>query len=76
MLLNGVSDVVVISRHDEITSMEIKFALILDRMYKNKLKDGDLDAFTEEQIEEMKKICKERHNYFVNMYEVVNAIGY
>ena len=76
LLLNGVSDVVVISRHDQITSMEIKFALILDRMYKNKLKDGDLDAFTPEQIEEMKAICKERHEYFVNMYEVVNAIGY
>ena len=76
LLLNGVSDVVVISRHDQITSMEIKFALILDRMYKNKLKDGDLDAFTPEQIDEMKAICKERHDYFVNMYEVVNAIGY
>ena len=32
--------------------MEIKFALILDRMYKGKLKDGDLDNFTKEQIAE------------------------
>ncbi len=76
LLLNGVSDVVVVSRHDEITSMEIKFALILDRMYKNKLKDDDLEGFTDEQIKQMKAICKERRDYFVNMYEVVNAIGY
>ncbi|MBQ3040185.1 MAG: ATP-dependent 6-phosphofructokinase [Clostridia bacterium] len=76
LLLNGVSDVVVVSRHDQIVSMEIKFALILDRMYKNKLKDDDLEGFTVEQIKQMKEICKERHDYFVNMYEVVNAIGY
>ena len=76
LLLDGVSDVVIVSRHDNITSMEIKFALILDRMYKNKLKDDDLEGFTVEQIKEMKAICKERHDYFVNMYEVVNAIGY
>ena len=55
---------------------DIRWALIVDRMYKGKLKDGDLDKFTPEQIEEMKAICKERHQYFVDMYEVVNAIGY
>lgn len=76
MLLDGVSDVVIVSRHDEITSMEIKFALILDRMYKNKLKDGDLEKFSEAQIEEMKKICDERRKYFDEMYDVVNTISY
>ena len=75
LLLQGVSDVVVISRHDKITSMEIKYALILDRMYKGKLKDGDLDNFTDEQIAEMKAICKERAEYFDDMYEVVNGVG-
>ena len=75
LLLDGVSDVVICSRHDEITHMEIKFALILDRMYKGKLKDGDLDKFTPEQIKEMEAICEERRKYFVDMYEVVNALG-
>ena len=55
--------------------MEIKFALILDRMYKGKLKDGDLDKFTPEQIKEMEAICEERRKYFTDMYQVVNAIG-
>ena len=76
LLLSGVSDVVVIDRHGEITSMEIKFALILDRMYKNKLKDGDLDKFSAEEIKEMEKICAERRKYFDDMYEIVNEIGY
>lgn len=74
-LLEGISDVVICSRHDKIVPMEIKFALILDRMYKGKLKDGDLDNFSKEQITEMEAICKERREYFDEMYKVVNAIG-
>ncbi len=75
LLLQGVSDVVVCSRNGEIVPMEIKYALILDRMYKNKLKDGDLDKFTKEQIAEMEAICVERRKYFDDMYKIVNAIG-
>ncbi|MBQ7225300.1 MAG: ATP-dependent 6-phosphofructokinase [Clostridia bacterium] len=75
LLLEGQSDVVICSRHDKIIPVDIKWALIVDRMYKNKLKDGDLDAFTPEEIEKMKALCKERHEYFVEMYEIVNAIG-
>ncbi len=75
LLLQGVSDVVVCSRNGEIVPMEIKFALILDRMYKGKLKDGDLDKFSKEQVAEMEAICAERRKYFDDMYKIVNAIG-
>ena len=75
LLLEGVSDVVICSRHDKIVPIEIKYALILDRMYKGKLKDGDLDSFTKEQIAEMEAICKERREYFIHNYNVINAIG-
>ena len=74
-LLNGISDVVICSRHDKIVTTDIKWALIVDRMYKSKLKDGDLDAFTAEQINEMKALCEERHQYFEEMYRIVNTIG-
>ena len=75
LLLKGVSDVVICSRHDQIVPIEIKFALILDRMYKNKLKEDDLEGFTDKQLAEMKSICKERHDYFVDMYEVINGVN-
>ena len=75
LLLEGVSDVVICQRYGQIVPVEIKFALILDRMYKGKLKDGDLDKFTAEQIAEMEAICKERREYFDEMYEIVKAIG-
>ena len=75
LLLNGVSDVVICSRKDKIVATEIKWALIVDRMFKNKLKDGDLDAFTPEQIEEMKALCAERRAYFEDMYDIMKTIG-
>ena len=75
LLLQGISDVVICSRHDKIVPVDIRWALIVDRMYKNKLKDGDLDAFTPEQIDAMKALCEERHQYFEDMYKIVNSIG-
>lgn len=75
LLLEGVSDVVICSRNEKIVPVEIKFALIVDRMYKGKLKDGDLDSFSKEQIAEMEAICAERRAYFDEMYKVIQAVG-
>ncbi|MBR7100829.1 MAG: 6-phosphofructokinase [Clostridia bacterium] len=75
LLLQGQSDVVICSRDNKIISTDIKYALIVDRMYKGKLKDGDLDAFTPEQIEDMKALCEERKAYFIDMCDIANTIG-
>lgn len=75
LLLNGVSDVVICSRKDKIIATDIKWALIVDRMFKNKLKDGDLDNFTSEQIAEMEALCAERRAYFEDMYDIMKTIG-
>ena len=75
MLLAGKSDLVICSRHDKIVATDIKFALILDRMYKNKLKEHDLDSFTPHQIKEMEAICEERRAYFKDIYDVMLTVG-
>ena len=75
LLLAGKSDVVICSRNNEIVDTDIKYALIVDRMYKNKLKPGDLDSFSAEEIEAMKALCKERQQYFEDMYDIANTIG-
>ena len=75
VLLNGQSDVVICSRHDKIVTADIKWALIVDRMCKNKLKPGDLDSFSAEEIEAMKALCKKRQQYFEDMYDIANTIG-
>ncbi|MBE6556205.1 MAG: 6-phosphofructokinase [Ruminococcaceae bacterium] len=75
LLLEGKSNLVVIEENGEITSMDILFALTTDRMYKNKLKEGDLDKFNEEQIAQMKAICEKRTRDIAEQYAIVNAIN-
>ena len=75
LLLQGKSDLVICSRNNQITHADIKWALIVDRMFKNKLKPGDLDAFSDEEIEAMKALCAERRAYFEDMYDVMLTIG-
>ena len=74
LLLEGQSDVVICEIDGVIKPIEINFSLILDRMYKNKLKAGDLDAFTEEQIAKMKAICAQRNQEIRHMYELSHTI--
>lgn len=68
LLLEGKSDVVVCERENEITTMDIAFALTLDRMYKGKLKDGELGKFTDEQVAEMRRLCEIRRKEICDMY--------
>ena len=75
LLLEGKSNLVVIKDEYEITSMDIVFALTVDRMYKNKLKDGDLDKFSEEDIERMRKICNRRRAEINELYSVINDLA-
>ena len=61
LLLQGKSNVVICEIDGVITHLDINYALIADRMYKNKLKTGDLDAFTAAQIADMKVLAEKRH---------------
>ena len=74
LLLQGQSDVVICEIDGVIKPIEINFSLILDRMYKNKLKEGDLEAFTEEQVNKMKAICAQRTEEIRHMYELSHTI--
>jgi hypothetical protein len=74
-LVAGKSNVVMCQLDDEIVPVDIAFALIADRMYKNKLRDGDLDKFTSEQVEEMKALSKKRRNEISNLYRVASDVG-
>lgn len=75
-LIAGKSNLVMCQLDGTICPVDISFALITDRMYKNKLKDGDLDKFTPEQLEEMKALCEKRKEEIRNLYQVANDIGF
>ncbi|MCI8388401.1 MAG: 6-phosphofructokinase [Clostridiales bacterium] len=75
LILQGKSDLVVCEQDNKLVEVDIQYALILDRMYKNKLKDGDLDKFTAEQVESMKAFCAAKHEKFADIMEAANTIS-
>lgn len=75
-LLAGKSDLVVCEKGGKIVTADINYALITDRMYKNKLREGDLDKYSEEQIAEMKAVCDAKHQGFIELYGVMDEISY
>lgn len=74
-LLEGKSNIVICEKGGNITYTDICFALIVDRMYKNTLKEGDLDAFTAEQVEEMKAICAKKKALITSLAASVDTLG-
>lgn len=74
-LLRGNSNLVVCERENKIVSTDINYALILDRMYKNKLKDGDLDAFTEDEVNSMKATVEAKKAAMLELYSLESKIN-
>ncbi len=75
LLVEGKSDLVMCESDGEIIPVDINFALITDRMYKNKLKPGDLDSFTPEDVKEMERICEKRRREIAALYKVAGNVG-
>ncbi len=74
-LLEGKSNVVMCVQHGKVTSVDINYALMLDRMYKNKLQEGDLDNFSPDAIAEMKSACAYRQAKMERLYRMSFDIG-
>ena len=74
-LLKGHSNLVMCEKTGKIVPTDINYALILDRMYKNKLKDGDLDRFTEEDIANMKADIKNKQASLTRLYGIAKTIN-
>jgi 6-phosphofructokinase len=71
LLLEGKSNLVVCEIDGKITDLDINYALIADRNYKNKLKPGDLEKFTAEQVAAMKTLAAQRHEEMLDVYRMV-----
>jgi len=75
LILEGKSDLVVCERDGKLVATDIAWALVVDRMYKNKLKDGDLEKFTAEEVEAMKVRCAEKRAVLEDLMDVANTIA-
>ncbi len=76
LLTEGKSNMVLCQLDGKVVPVDIAFALIADRMYKGKLKDGDLDKFTPEQIKEMEALTEKRKEEIRNLYSVAQDIAF
>lgn len=76
LLAEGKGNVVMCELNGFIRPVDIQFALIADRMYKNKLKEGDLDGFTPEQLEGMKLLVEKRQEEIQNLHKVAQSVGF
>ncbi len=74
-LLEGKSNIVIGLQNGKVTDIDINYALVLDRMYKNKLKEGDLDRFGPESIAQMKSICAYRQAKMERLYRLSFELG-
>ena len=74
-LLEGKSNVVMCVHEGRITTADINYALVLDRMYKGRLKDGDLDRFSPDAIAEMKSECAYKQAKMERLYRLSFDIG-
>ncbi len=75
LLTAGKSNLVMCESDSEIVPIDINLALIADRMYKNKLKPGDLDPFTPEELKEMERLCAKRRREIADLYKVAGNVG-
>ncbi len=74
-LLSGESNLVMCESNGTIEPMDIRYALKLDNMYKNKLKEGDLNGYSLADITEMRRITAEKHAYIQNLYEMADRLS-
>lgn len=74
-LLDGKSNIVICERVGKVTTMDIGEALILDRMYKDKLKPGDLEKFDAETVARMRAFCAAKFDAFKKLYDLAYEIS-
>lgn len=72
LLLEGKSNVVMCEIDGKICDLDINYALIADRTYKGKLKEGDLDRFTPAQVEAMQALAAQRRAELETVYKMVS----
>ena len=74
-LLRGNSNKVICERNGDICAVSINYSHVLDAMYKDKLKEGELESITAEELEIMKAEIEEKKSELLALYTVENKIN-
>lgn len=76
LLFEGKENMVVCLRHDNVSAMDINFALDLDRFHKGKMSEEEISAaYSAEEVAEMKAISAERKAEIQRIYQLNQVIS-
>ena len=74
-LLAGNTNLIVVERQGEITTCDIGWSQVLDRMYKGTLKPGMTDKYTAEELADMEKFIAAKKAEFEATYAMFNELA-
>ena len=75
LLYEGKENRVVALRRNELTALDINFALDLDRYHKGKMSEEEIKALAPEVLAEMKAIHEEREKELMDIYQINQTIS-
>ena len=70
-LLDGKSNLILCQKNSKIVTYDILYSQCLDRMYKGTLKEGMLEKFSEDQINDMKAEIEQKKKDIAALYTLV-----
>ena len=76
LLTEGKSNLVMCELDGTVTPVDISWALIADRMYKNKLKAGDLDKFSADEVKAMEEMADKRRAEIKRLCTIADAMAF
>ncbi|MCL2213241.1 MAG: 6-phosphofructokinase [Oscillospiraceae bacterium] len=68
LLSRGEENKLMVKKGLDLSSVDIDYALTLDRMYKGSLTEGDHGRFSREQIVKMRQTCEKKREKFAALY--------
>ena len=74
-LLAGKSNLVLCQQDTKIVTCEIVYSQCLDRMYKGTLKEGMVDQFSKEKVEQMKAAIEQKKKDIATLYALQEEIA-
>ena len=87
LLLEGKSNLVVCEREGKIITTEIKYALALDKMFKNEYafkkcpspkynRESNLAGYDEATVKQMEAYCEKKYGELKDLYKVANTLAF
>ena len=74
-LLRGNSNKVICERNGDICAVDIAYSHAIDRLYKGKITEGELDQFSPEIVQKMKDEIEEKKNELLAIFATENKIN-